>query len=468
MSASAARLWSRSLGILGCAVLLAPLARPAVEPAVPAAAAASAGMAAGALLFAALAGPRVPRRPQRGVGPALAAKAGYLTVTAVGEELVWRWLLLGTISRTAGLVPALVASTAGFALVHARGQGRRGVAVHTVTGGLFGGLFAATGEIAAPIAAHAVYNLLIAAAAAGRPAPPLVAPEPPTAVASLERVVKRYGDRRALGGVSVDLREGEVIALLGRNGAGKTTAVHVLLGLRRPDEGRARLFGRDPRTPAARRLVGATPQETGFSPTLTVREIVDLVRAHFADPVPAEDVLNRFGLRDVADRQAGGLSGGKRRRLSVALAFAGRPRLVVLDEPTAGLDVESRRAVWAAVRAFAGAGGTVLLTTHHLEEAEALASRIVVLREGEVVADGPVEAIASRAGLTRIRVCAQPLPELPGVESVERTGRVDTILARDAGAVVTALVHAGASLEGLEVRSVSLEEAFVALTTDGP
>ncbi len=217
--------------------------------------------------------------------------------------------------------------------------------------------------------------------------------------AALRAVWKRFGPIAALRGVNLEVHAGEVVALLGPNGAGKTSALSVLLGLRRPDSGRAELFGRDPRQTAARSAIGATPQESGFPQTLRVREIVDLVRAHYPDPAHPAELLDRFGLVELARRQAGGLSAGERRRLSVALAFAGRPRAVFLDEPTASLDVESRRGLWNAIRDYASAGGTVLLTTHHLEEAEALASRIVVLARGEIVAEGSAAALRRRAGV---------------------------------------------------------------------
>jgi ABC-2 type transport system ATP-binding protein len=215
--------------------------------------------------------------------------------------------------------------------------------------------------------------------------------------AALRAVTKRFGELLALDAVELEVGVGEVLALLGPNGAGKTTALSLLTGLRRPDSGCVELFGRNPRVPAARSSVGITPQESGFPPTLRVRELVDLVRAHFPDPAPTDELLDRFGLAELERRQAGGLSGGQRRRLSVALAFAGRPKLLLLDEPTTGLDVEARRAVWCEVSSHAGAGGTVLLTTHHLEEAEALASRVVLLRNGVVVADGSFADLRERA-----------------------------------------------------------------------
>lgn len=215
--------------------------------------------------------------------------------------------------------------------------------------------------------------------------------------AELRSVTKRFGAVNALDGVDLRIGQGEVLALLGPNGAGKTTALSLLLGLRRPDAGSAELFGRDPRDPSARAHVGATPQDSGFPPTLRVAEIVDLVRAHFTDPAPGEELLVRFGLSDLRRRQAGGLSAGQRRRLALALAFAGRPRAVFLDEPTVGLDVEARLAAWGQIEQYAAGGGTVLLTTHHLEEVERLASRVVLLARGRVVAAGSVAELAARA-----------------------------------------------------------------------
>lgn len=218
--------------------------------------------------------------------------------------------------------------------------------------------------------------------------------------AALRGVTKRFGATPALDGVDLEVAEGEVVAVLGPNGAGKTTAISILLGLRRPDSGAAALFGRDPRGSSARVVIGATPQDHGFPQTLRVGEIVDLVRAHFPAPASRADLLARFGLEDIARRQTGGLSGGQRRRLALALAFAGNPRAVFLDEPTVGLDVESRRAAWAEVERYAADGGTVLLTTHHLEEAERLASRIVLLARGRVVAEGTSAELAERAAAT--------------------------------------------------------------------
>jgi ABC-2 type transport system ATP-binding protein len=214
----------------------------------------------------------------------------------------------------------------------------------------------------------------------------------------LDRVLKRFGDVTALDGVSLELRAGEILALLGPNGAGKTTAIGVVLGLRRPDAGEARLFGRDPREPASRRRVGSTPQELDFPGTLTVTEVLDFAGRHFPERADVGELLARFGLEDVARRQCGGLSGGQRRRLAVALAFVGDPVVVVLDEPTTGLDVEARKSVWDAIRSHRARGGSALLTTHYLEEAEALALRVVVLVSGRIVCEGRPREIARAHG----------------------------------------------------------------------
>jgi ABC-2 type transport system ATP-binding protein len=277
--------------------------------------------------------------------------------------------------------------------------------------------------------------------------------------AILDRVTKRFGDVTVLDEVSFGVGEGEIVALLGPNGAGKSTALAVLLGLRRAELGQARLFGADPRTPAVRRAIGVTMQEATFPLTLRVRELIDLVRAHYGEPLPAAVVYERFGLVSLVERQLGGLSGGEKRRVAVALAFAGAPRLAILDEPTTGLDVDSRHAVWRAIRAHVATGGTTLFTTHHLDEAEALAGRIVLIEAGTIVADGTVAEIKGAAGMTRISFRATSGLTVDGAE---RDGQFVRILAADAGEVVARLVRAGVPLVDLEVRALTLEEALAA------
>jgi ABC-2 type transport system ATP-binding protein len=249
-----------------------------------------------------------------------------------------------------------------------------------------------------------------------------------------------------------------------RNGAGKTTAVDLVLGLRRPDAGDVRVFGMDPRVPASRLQVGATPQESMFPGTLRVRELATFAAAHFADHEPVGDHLERFGLASLAPRQVGGLSPGERRRLALALAFVGHPRLVVLDEPTTGLDVGSRRTAWDAVRAHSRRGGTVLLTTHSLEEVEALASRIAVLSQGRIVATGTSETLVAEVALKRVRFRAWSVPELPAVERAIHERGVWELTTRDAEGTVARLVEAGVRREEIEIAPARLEDAFLALT----
>jgi ABC-2 type transport system ATP-binding protein len=408
---------------------------------------------------------RLWRCPPRGRVAALTVKGAYLTITSAAEEVFWRWLVLGGLTPVVGLVPAFLGSTIGFALAHGI---RRAdvVAVHLATGSAFGTVYVVTGHVEAAVLTHAVYNWLVVAAieSGAAPAKPLPATVGADAPAVLDRVRKRYGKIEALKGFSLTVRAGEVVALLGPNGAGKTTALSLLLGLRAPDEGTARVFGRNPRDVDARRRLGATPQETGFPTTLRVTEVIALVRAHYPHSLEIGDVLARFGLADVAARQVGGLSGGQKRRLAVCLAFVGNPSAVFLDEPTTGLDVEARRRVWDGIRAYAENGGTVLLTTHYLEEADALASRVVVIAGGATLAEGSPADVKARAGLKRIRIEADALPELAGVDRATRAGRVHTLYAADPGFVVRLLVERGVPLRGLEVTPVSLEEAFLSLT----
>ncbi|MFF5227036.1 ABC transporter ATP-binding protein [Dactylosporangium sp. NPDC000521] len=281
-------------------------------------------------------------------------------------------------------------------------------------------------------------------------------------------VTRRYGTgasaRVALDGVSLDIPAGGVIGLLGPNGAGKSTLVNLLVGLRRPTSGTVELFGGDPRDPASRRRIGVTPQETGLPATLRVRECVAFVAAHFADPVPTGELLEGFGLAEIAGRQTGGLSGGQKRRLAVALAFAGRPDLVFLDEPTTGLDVQARRDLWDHIRAF-GRTGTVVLTSHYLEEIEALADRVVVIGGGRVLADDTVAAIRGMVGIHRVSMDSTALPDLAGVVGIEQgaDGRT-SLLTADPDQLVRDLVTKGVPFRGLQVRPTSLEEAFLTLT----
>jgi ABC-2 type transport system ATP-binding protein len=210
-------------------------------------------------------------------------------------------------------------------------------------------------------------------------------------------VRKCYGAVEALRGLDLTINPGEVVALLGANGAGKTTTVRTLLGLVKPDSGEVRLFGRDPREAAARTRMGAVLQIARVPETLRVREHIHLFSSYYPSPMPMAEVIEAAGLAGLERRKFGELSGGQQKRVLFALALCGNPDLLVLDEPTTGLDVEARRALWKQIRAFVARGKSVLLTTHYLAEAEALANRVVVLDKGSVVAEGTPAEIKGEA-----------------------------------------------------------------------
>jgi ABC-2 type transport system ATP-binding protein len=218
--------------------------------------------------------------------------------------------------------------------------------------------------------------------------------------AQFTAVTKKYGMVPALRGLDLSIQPGELLALLGANGAGKTTAVRVLLGLVKPDSGTVRVFGGDPRDARSRTRMGAVLQIARVPETLKVREHIDLFRSYYPAPLPLDEILAASSLEEVRDRKFGELSGGQQKRVLFALAIAGNPDLLILDEPTVGLDVEARRALWKQIRAFVALGKSVLLTTHYLAEAEALANRVVVLNRGVIVKEGtPAEIRGEAASL---------------------------------------------------------------------
>ncbi|MDQ3417636.1 MAG: ABC transporter ATP-binding protein [Acidobacteriota bacterium] len=288
-------------------------------------------------------------------------------------------------------------------------------------------------------------------------------------VAELLGVTKRFRGLTAVDGVDLRLEPGKVTALLGPNGAGKTTTVRLLLGLTRPTSGTVRLFGEDPTSPAARQRTGVMLQVANVPETLRVREHVHLFCSYYPSPLTVEATLAAAGISHLADRKYGELSSGQRQRVHFALAICGNPDLLCLDEPTVGLDVESRRAFWQEVRALVSRGRTILLTTHYLEEADALADRVVVMNQGAIVADGAPHEMKQLAASRRIR-CATALTvdrlqQMPGVASVRRDGATTELLTNDAERVTRDLLIADTSLSGLEVTGAGLEEAFLALTS---
>ena len=479
-----------------CATMVAALAvAPPVDPIVSVGAFAPlAGIASGVVLFCVLSRRSIPyqgvrRAPKR----RLLARSLVLSLKSAQEEAVWRGVVLGVAVSAAGRAAALVLSTAAFAAAHLSSQGSRAL-VHVGTGAVFGAAYVVTGDLTAAIGSHTAYNVLIGAGLLAEqtlsvsansatatapiasrlprngslhPQESHVVTEGETPVARLRAVRKAFRNVVALDGVDLELRKGEILALLGPNGAGKSTAVAIMLGLRRPDSGQATLFEGDPRDARSRRHVGAVLQDVSFPSGLRVQAAVDLVRAHYPDARPAAEVLARIGLDGASGRDAGGLSGGQRRRLAVAMGLAGSPRALFLDEPTAGMDASARRALLGDIVSFAADGGAVLLTTQQLHEAEEIASRVILLSRGRVVLDGTVAEVRARGGRARVTLRAQRLPVLPGVVSTESRGNRHVVYVDDADRFVRELVRSGVMFKELEVTRSSLEDAFVTLLGDG-
>jgi ABC-2 type transport system ATP-binding protein len=291
--------------------------------------------------------------------------------------------------------------------------------------------------------------------------------------AELTSATKRFGAVTALDAVSFTVRRGETVALLGPNGAGKTTAISLLLGLRPPTSGQVRIFGRNPRDAGARTRLGAMLQESGVPATLLAREVVEFFAALYPAPLDVMEVLATAELTHRAEMRVATLSGGERQRLYFALALVGRPDLLVLDEPTVSLDVETRRRFWKEIRSLVGRGITLVLTTHYLEEADALADRVVVVDHGRIIAEGKPAEIKARVGGRYMKFRSPDADEpllraLPGVQRVTREGDQWVVLTLDPEAGLAQLFRAGTCVERLEVADAGLEEAFLALTGSTP
>jgi ABC-2 type transport system ATP-binding protein len=288
-------------------------------------------------------------------------------------------------------------------------------------------------------------------------------------IAALHNVTKRYGAVTALDNLSLALRPGEVVALLGPNGAGKSTAVRLLLGLIAPTSGGTHVFGNDPRTPATRTRVGAMLQVARLPETLRVRDHIDLFRSYYPRPLATEEIVRIAQLEGLENRFIGKLSGGQKQRVLFGLAMCGDPDLVFLDEPTVGLDIEARRGLWQQIRSLADRGKTVLLTTHYLEEADALAHRIVVINKGKIVSEGTPSEIKSLGVGRKIRcntrLTAEYLRTLPSVTNVEENRGGVIVTAVNAENVVREMLLRDETLSNLEIASPALEDAFLALTT---
>ena len=286
----------------------------------------------------------------------------------------------------------------------------------------------------------------------------------------LTGVTKTFGGVHAVRGIDLDLQQGEIVAFLGPNGAGKTTTIDLLLGLSRPTSGTVGVLGLEPRQAIARGLVSAVMQTGGLLKDLTVRETVAYTASLFADTRPVDDVLADAGIAELADRRVAKCSGGEQQRLRFAMALLPDPALLLLDEPTTGMDVEGRRAFWSAIRADAARGRTVLFATHYLEEADQYADRIVLISRGRIVADGSGSEIRALASGRTVRATlpgadTHALAALPGVDTVEVRGDQVLVHATDSDAVARHLLgHTTA--RDLEITSRNLEDAFLSLTGD--
>jgi len=287
------------------------------------------------------------------------------------------------------------------------------------------------------------------------------------------------GKVEAVRGLSLEINPGECFGLLGPNGAGKTTTIEILEGLLEPTSGEVMILGQRWKSHAReiREQIGISLQETRLSEKLTVRETIELFASFYRQPRPANDVLEGLQLTEKADAQVGKLSGGQRQRLAVATALVGSPRLLFLDEPTTGLDPQSRRQLWDIIRVFQEGGGTVLLTTHYMDEAERLCDRLAIVDHGKIIAEGsPEELIAKLGGHHMVEfalagdhdVTGGPWQSLPGVDSVRNDDGLVCLSVREPHRTIPALLakveEQSAQLERLTTRQASLEDVFVRLT----
>ncbi len=282
-------------------------------------------------------------------------------------------------------------------------------------------------------------------------------------------LVKHFGAVQAVRGVDVDIRPGEIVAFLGPNGAGKTTTIDMILGLAVPTAGQVRVFGRSPRSAIAQGRVSAVMQTGALLKDITVRETLELVGSLFVHTVSVGSVMQRAGITEIAGRKVAKCSGGEQQRLRFAMALLSDPDLLILDEPTNGMDVEGRRTFWAAIRQDAACGRTILFATHYLEEADAYADRVILMREGLIVADGTASQIKAMASGRTVRatvpgVSAAALGSIPGADAVEVRGDTVRIHSSDSDTVARYLLTTTLAHD-LEIESRGIEDAFIALTS---
>jgi len=292
-----------------------------------------------------------------------------------------------------------------------------------------------------------------------------------TPAIEISRLTARYGAVTAVDNVDLTIHTGQTVALLGPNGAGKTTTVKNLLGVLRPAAGGVSIYGRQPRAAINDGFISAMQQDGGLMEGVTVREMLTFVHGLYAAPMHFDDVVETAGLADILDKRADSLSGGQTQRVRFGLAVAGNPRVLVLDEPTAAMDVESRRAFWKRMRDYAQQGRTILFATHYLEEADAVADRVIVMARGKVVSDGSVTELKAGVGSRLVRFTladgsVDGFDRLPAVLSVERHGDTVALRSSEPEATLRALFAVRDRVPDLEVSGASLEDAFIALTAD--
>ncbi|HEX6779753.1 MAG TPA: ABC transporter ATP-binding protein [Ktedonobacterales bacterium] len=291
-------------------------------------------------------------------------------------------------------------------------------------------------------------------------------------VIQLQGVSKTYGSVRAVEGIDLGIRRGETVALLGPNGAGKTTTISMLLGLLTPTRGTVQVFGMAPTQAIQQSRIGAMLQEGKLMPGVRIGELLDFVRSLHPTPLPKEQLIELANLQGLEKRRVDRLSGGQAQRVRFALAIAGNPDILVLDEPTAAMDVEARRDFWTSMRSYAALGHTILFATHYLEEAQDFASRLVIIAQGHIIADGTVQDIQARYGRPQVSFTLEQegaggFEQLPGVEQSEVAGERVTLHTHDADATVRALVNSALPWKEIAVKSNDLEEIFITLVHQG-
>jgi ABC-2 type transport system ATP-binding protein len=284
--------------------------------------------------------------------------------------------------------------------------------------------------------------------------------------------VSPAGPVHAVRGIDVEIRAGETVALLGPNGAGKSTTIDMLLGLLPPDSGAVSVFGRTPAAAIAEGAIGAMLQTGSLIRDLSVRELLDMMASLYPSPLGVDEVIELARVGEIADRRTQKLSGGETQRARFAVALVSNPALLVLDEPTVAMDVESRHTFWDSMRGFAARGKTIIFATHYLEEADANADRAVLMAQGSIVADGPTTEIKAMVGLRTIRatlpgVDASDLERLAGVIAAERRGQAIVLHCADSDAAIRALLAAHPDVRDIEITGAGLEQAFLQLTGVG-